>query len=139
MRNTAELDTKHSNAGFRDGFTYFLIGSGIGAVVALLFAPKSGSELRGEIAEVSRKGYDATKEKAIGLKDQSAEVLQSVREKADKVYDFAAGKLKNGEAAVDKALDMGSEAVADGVDEVRDEAANIVNKPASGRRASSIM
>ena len=30
--------------------TYLLIGGGIGAVIALLFAPKSGTELRGDIA-----------------------------------------------------------------------------------------
>src|SRR5438477_507265 len=31
--------------------TYLLIGGGIGAVIALLFAPKSGQELRGAIAD----------------------------------------------------------------------------------------
>ena len=38
--------------------TYLLIGGGIGAVLALLFAPKSGQELRGDIADATRKGID---------------------------------------------------------------------------------
>lgn len=139
MRNTPELDNKDSNAGFRNGFTYFLIGSGIGAVVALLFAPKSGSDLRGDIADVSRKGYDATKEKAVELKEHSAEVIHSVREKADKVYDFAASKLRNGEAAVEDTLDTASKAIGEGLDELKKDAGNVVSKPTDGRRASSIM
>ena len=39
--------------------TYLLIGGGIGAVIALLFAPKSGHELRGDIADATRKGIDS--------------------------------------------------------------------------------
>ena len=35
--------------------TYLLIGGGIGAIIALLFAPKSGVELRGDIADADRK------------------------------------------------------------------------------------
>ena len=44
-----------SNSNAADRFTYLLIGAGIGAALALLFAPKSGKELRGDIAEVSRR------------------------------------------------------------------------------------
>lgn len=35
--------------------TYLLVGGGIGALVALLFAPKSGRELRGDLADATRK------------------------------------------------------------------------------------
>lgn len=35
--------------------TYLLIGGGIGAIIALLFAPKSGQELREDIADATRK------------------------------------------------------------------------------------
>ena len=46
MRN--EYDREDANASTK--LTYLLIGGGIGAVIALLFAPKSGQELRGDIA-----------------------------------------------------------------------------------------
>ncbi|MBC7910097.1 MAG: YtxH domain-containing protein, partial [Pyrinomonadaceae bacterium] len=46
---------------------YLLIGGGIGAILALLFAPKSGQELRGDIADVTRKGIDRTRETATQL------------------------------------------------------------------------
>ena len=42
--------------------TYLLIGGGIGAILALLFAPKSGQELRGDIADATRKGIDRSRE-----------------------------------------------------------------------------
>ncbi|MBK6751071.1 MAG: YtxH domain-containing protein [Acidobacteria bacterium] len=38
--------------------TYLLVGGGIGAILALLFAPKSGEELRGDIADATRKGIE---------------------------------------------------------------------------------
>ncbi|MEP6946144.1 MAG: YtxH domain-containing protein [Acidobacteriota bacterium] len=72
---------------------YLLVGGGIGAIVALLFAPKQGSQLRGDIAKATRDGYDLTKVKASALKDQSAEVVQNLREKASAAYDYAAAKV----------------------------------------------
>ncbi|NJM52639.1 MAG: YtxH domain-containing protein [Blastocatellia bacterium] len=38
--------------------TYLLIGGGIGAILALLFAPKSGQELREDIADATRKSLE---------------------------------------------------------------------------------
>jgi gas vesicle protein len=45
-----------------DKLVYFLIGAGIGAITALLFAPKAGSELRAEIADATRRGIDQARE-----------------------------------------------------------------------------
>ena len=50
--------------GISTRLTYFLVGAGIGAVMALLFAPKSGEELRSDIADATRKGIDKSKEAA---------------------------------------------------------------------------
>ena len=62
--------------------TYLLIGGGIGAIIALLFAPKSGSELRGDIADVTRKGIDKSREGAKYIGDRAGEYYGTVREKA---------------------------------------------------------
>ena len=131
--------------GFRNALTFFLVGGGIGAVVALLFAPKSGTELRGEIADVTRKGYDATLAKAGDLKIKSADAVQKVKEKAEGVYDFAAEKLASSadsvkasvENAKDGAKDTISNAagtVTDGIDRVQNES----KQAAAGRKSSSI-
>jgi gas vesicle protein len=46
-----EKDMSDNNSG--DKFLYFLVGTGIGAVFALLFAPKSGRETRELIARTA--------------------------------------------------------------------------------------
>jgi gas vesicle protein len=72
--------------------TYLLIGGGIGAVLALLFAPKSGQELRGDIADATRKGIDKSREAAQQLGDRAGEYYEATRERAGQYYTQAAGK-----------------------------------------------
>lgn len=83
--------------------TYLLIGGGIGALLALLFAPKSGEELRGDIADVTRKGLEKGKETAalVGerageyyevARDKTSELYQTGREKAGDIYQTAQEK-----------------------------------------------
>lgn len=69
--------------------TYFLVGAGIGAVLALLFAPKSGEELRNDIADATRKGIDRSKEAAAQLGAKANEVYDATRAKATELYDTA--------------------------------------------------
>lgn len=69
--------------------TYFLVGAGIGAVLALLFAPKSGEELRNDIADATRKGLDKSKEAAQQLGAKAGEYYDATRQKAGEVYDSA--------------------------------------------------
>src|ERR1041385_4768631 len=72
--------------------TYFLVGAGIGAVLALLFAPKSGEELRNDIADATRKGIDKSKEAASQLGAKAGEYYEATRERAGDLYDTATAK-----------------------------------------------
>lgn len=72
--------------------TYLLVGGGIGAVLALLFAPKSGEELRGDIADVTRKGIEKSKEAATQLQEKAGEYYEVSRERAGEIYQTAAEK-----------------------------------------------
>jgi gas vesicle protein len=83
--------------------TFFLVGAGIGAVLALLFAPKSGEELRSDIADATRKGIDRSKEAAqqLGAKateyydtarETAGEYYEATRERAAELYDTATAK-----------------------------------------------
>src|SRR3989442_9403431 len=87
--------------------TYFLVGAGIGAVLALLFAPKSGEELRNDIADATRKGIDRSKEAAqqLGAKateyydtarETAVEYYEATRERAGELYDTATAKAGDG-------------------------------------------
>lgn len=72
--------------------TYLLIGGGIGAILALLFAPKSGQELREDIADATRKGLDKSKEVAGQLQERAGEYYEVSREKANELYHTAQEK-----------------------------------------------
>lgn len=83
--------------------TFFLVGAGIGAVLALLFAPKSGEELRNDIADATRKGIDKSREAAqqLGAKANeyydtarttAGEYYEATRERASELYDTATAK-----------------------------------------------
>ena len=75
--------------------TYLLIGGGIGAVIALLFAPKSGQELRGDLADATRKGIDRSREAAQQLGDRAGEYYESTRERAGELYTQATSKASD--------------------------------------------
>ena len=72
--------------------TYLLVGGGIGAILALLFAPKSGEELRGDIADVTRKGIEKGKEVGSQLQDKAGDYYEVSREKASEFYQTAQEK-----------------------------------------------
>lgn len=80
--------------------TYLLVGGGIGAILALLFAPKSGEELRGDIADATRKGIEKSKETAAQLQDKAGEYYEVSREKANEFY----------QTATEKATELGEKA-----------------------------
>jgi gas vesicle protein len=87
------LRTNDTGGNATSNLAYLLAGCGIGATLALLFAPKPGSELRSDISEITRKGYDETLELAHEMKDRSTELYDSLRESGQRVYDLAAAKL----------------------------------------------
>jgi gas vesicle protein len=75
--------------------TYLLIGGGIGAVIALLFAPKSGQELRGDIADATRKGIDKSREAAQQVGERAGEYYDSTRQRATELYSQASERASD--------------------------------------------
>lgn len=69
-----------------DKLTFLLIGAGIGATLALLFAPKKGSELRGDIADYTRRGVDAANQGARRLGERAGELYETGRDRAVDAY-----------------------------------------------------
>jgi gas vesicle protein len=85
-------DYEREDASVSSKLTYLIIGGGIGAIIALLFAPKSGKELREDIADASRKGLEKGKEAAAQLQERAGEYYETGREKASELYQTAQGK-----------------------------------------------
>ncbi|MCA1578443.1 MAG: YtxH domain-containing protein [Acidobacteria bacterium] len=84
---------RESGEGVSTRLTYLLIGGGIGAILALLFAPKSGHELRGDIADATRKGIDRSREAAQQLGDRAGEYYEATRGRAAELYSQAAERV----------------------------------------------
>jgi gas vesicle protein len=72
--------------------TYLVIGGGIGAVLALLFAPKSGVELRGDIADATKKGIEKGKEAAAQIQEKAGDYYEVSRDKVGELYGTATDK-----------------------------------------------
>ena len=120
--------------------TYFLVGAGIGAVLALLFAPKSGEELRNDIADATRKGIDKSKEAAQQLGVKATEYYDTTRARAGEYYETAretAGEYV--EATREKATELYDTATTK-AGEVATKAGEVATKTrdAAARQAGSI-
>ena len=86
--------------------TYLLIGGGIGAILALLFAPKSGQELRGDIADATRKGIDRSREAAQQLGDRAGEFYEATLDYTDGDKSHAARALGIGRKTLYRKLEQ---------------------------------
>jgi gas vesicle protein len=63
-----------NNAGSKVSF--FLVGLGIGALVGILFAPKSGEETREFLAQKADEGRDYAQRKARELRERAEDILE---------------------------------------------------------------
>jgi len=84
---------ENDGSGAAEKLTFLLLGAGIGATLALLFAPKSGRELRGDIADYTKRGVDAAGEQARTLGGRATELYGTAASKASEVYGNAAGRM----------------------------------------------
>ena len=91
MRNE-RIDARGGESDVSTRIGYLLLGGAIGAAVALLFAPKAGRELRGDIADVTRKGVDRTRETAGQLGTKAGEYYEVTRDRASELYSTATDK-----------------------------------------------
>ena len=82
-----------------DRLTCLLIGAGVGAAVALLFAPKAGKELRGDIADVSRKSLQKGSQAAQAIGGRVSERVDGVREAVGRQKASLANAIEAGKTA----------------------------------------
>jgi len=74
--------------------TYFMVGMGIGALVGILFAPKSGEETRDFLSKKADEGKDYAQKKARELRERADELIERSKE-------IAVGKKDSISAAVE--------------------------------------
>ncbi|MDR0926545.1 MAG: YtxH domain-containing protein [Ignavibacteria bacterium] len=104
-----------------------IIGGAVGAVTALLFAPKSGRELRRDIADTTNEIYDKTtdfvsttiqdgKQKAQSIIDAAKRQADSILAKSSDYYEDAKGKVVSSAETVQQRFDNLKEAAKAGAD-----------------------
>ena len=79
--------------------TYFLVGLGIGALVGVLFAPKSGEETRELLSKRADEGKDYAQRKARELRERAEEMIERGKEIATKQKDSLAAAVEAGREA----------------------------------------
>jgi len=102
-----------------------VVGGLIGAVIGILYAPKSGKETREEIGqkadellskakeeyshavEKSRKVYEATVERLKELEETAKEKVEEVGEKVDELAGLGKETLQDGKSRLKKAIEAG--------------------------------
>jgi len=99
MGNDYEYRGRDSGDNVSSKLAFLLIGGGIGAILALLFAPKSGEELRNDIADATRKGLDRSREAATQLGNRAGEYYEATRERATELYGTASEKAAEAAAS----------------------------------------
>jgi gas vesicle protein len=100
-----------NDAGAR--LTYFAIGATIGAVVALLFAPKSGRELRQDVADATRKGVDRARETGTQLSTRAGEYYETAASKAGELAQSAREAASRRGELFGSAIEAGRQAYRD--------------------------
>jgi gas vesicle protein len=65
----------------------FAVGAGIGAALALLFAPKSGEELRGDIADGVNDGVNQVRSTGKDLKRRAQRVVDMAKDQVQDAID----------------------------------------------------
>ncbi len=86
-----------SNVGSKVSF--FLVGLGIGALVGILFAPKSGEETREYLAQKADEGREYAQRKARELRERAEDVIDRGKSVAQRQKDTIAAAVDAGRDA----------------------------------------
>jgi gas vesicle protein len=105
--------TENDGSSSSEKLTFLLIGAGIGATLALLFAPKSGRELRGDIADYTKRGVDAAGEGARALGVRASDVYGTASDKVVGAYGAASEKVAGAYGAAREKVSQSADAISD--------------------------
>jgi gas vesicle protein len=79
--------------------SFFLVGVGIGALLGVLFAPKSGEETREYLAKRADDGREFAQRKARELRDRADELIERGKDVASRKRDSISAAVEAGRDA----------------------------------------
>jgi gas vesicle protein len=110
------------------GLAWFLAGLGVGAVVGILYAPKSGRETREDLAQGAREGTEY-------LRQRSKQVAEDVGNLVDKGKTQVNEYVDRGRDAIDRGRTQWEEFVQRGKNMVTEQGNRVTAAVDAGRQA----
>ena len=110
------------------GLAWFLAGMGVGALVGILYAPKSGRETREDLVSGEREGTEY-------LRNRTREAAQEVSALVDKSKEQVTEYVELGREAVDRGRAQWEEFVERGKNLVSDQTTRVTAAVDAGRQA----
>jgi len=110
------------------GLAWFLAGLGVGALVGILYAPKSGRETREDLVTGAREGTEY-------LRARTKDAAQQVGTLVDKSKEHAAEYVEKGREVVDRGRAQWEEFVERGKSLVSDQTGRVSAAVDAGRQA----
>jgi gas vesicle protein len=104
---------RRGESDFGTQLSCFALGATLGAVVALLFAPKSGRELRQDVADATRKGVDRARETGSQLSTRAGEYYETASARAGELAASAREAVSRRGELVSSAIEAGRQAYHD--------------------------
>jgi len=79
--------------------SYFMVGLGIGALVGIVFAPKSGDETRDYLSHRAEEGKEYAQRKARELRERAEEMVERGKQVANRQKDSISAAVDAGREA----------------------------------------
>ncbi len=79
--------------------SYFMVGLGIGALIGILFAPKSGEETREYLTKKADEGKEYAQRKARELRERAEDLIERGKEVATRQKDSISAAVEAGREA----------------------------------------
>lgn len=83
--------------------SYFLVGLGVGALLGILFAPKSGEETREYLKDKAEEGREYAQKKARELRERAEEIGDRARDTVSRQKEHISSAIEAGTDAYQRA------------------------------------
>jgi gas vesicle protein len=118
----------YENDGGSSGLGWFIAGLGIGALLGVLYAPKSGAETREELAQSAREGQEFLRRKSVEVRGQAVELVDRGKQQFDEYYEKGRQQFEEYVASGRDYYSKGREQVNEYVDRTKDTLADQANR-----------
>ena len=95
------------------GLAWFIAGLGVGALVGILYAPKSGKETRDDLASGAREGTEYLRTRSKQAADQVGAIVDRSREQVSEYVDRGRDAVDRGRAQWEEFVERGKGLVTD--------------------------